>query len=99
MHQPVFELRCNQYAPAAKRISQNALFVLLFKERKKLLDAFLAKGNLIVIHHQAWDAHHLIALLQLFKMGKIICFGSHLRIDRRDVLCCYDKVGTHGAGK
>ena len=39
------------------------------QQRQKLLDILLAKGDLIVIDHQAGDAHDLVALLQLLKMG------------------------------
>ena len=39
------------------------LLLLLFKTGQKLLDILLAKCHLIVIDHQTWDAHDLVALL------------------------------------
>ena len=71
---------------------------MLRKQRQELLDIFLAKCHLIPIEYKTGDTHDLIALLQLLKMGKIIYFSRHLRIEGRDVLCRHDQIRTHGAG-
>ena len=66
---------------------------------QKLLDVFLAEGHLILVDDKAGDAHDLIAFLQVVKMGKIIDFGGHIGMERRDVLRCNNQVRAHGAGE
>ena len=72
---------------------------MLRKQRQELLDILLAKCHLISIEYKAGDTHDLIALLQLLKMGKIVYFSCHLRIEGCDVLRRYHEIRTHGAGK